>query len=116
VFDAIAACYQMSIPHPQIRHAGMKEQQFGPYDEPATAAWPDVGVHYLSDRLLIGIDPKMQLAPSPPQADAVFLIEPFALAIILQTPVLSTSRCSGSVRSVRFGKIVKPALRRLSVV
>jgi hypothetical protein len=34
-------------------------------------------VHYLSDQLRIGIDPKMQLAPSPPRADAVFLIEPF---------------------------------------
>jgi len=33
----------------------------------------------------IGIDPKMQLAPAPPRSDAVFLIEPFALAVNLQT-------------------------------
>jgi uncharacterized Zn-finger protein len=31
------------------------------------------------------IDSKMQLAPSPARADAVFLIEPFALAVNLQT-------------------------------
>jgi hypothetical protein len=69
------------------------------------------------DKLMrIGIDPKMQLAPPARGPDAVLLIEPFALAVNLQTPVLSTSRCSGSVRSIRFGKIVRPPPRRLSVV
>ena len=33
----------------------------------------------------IGIDTQMQLAPTPTGSDAVFLIEPFALAVDLQT-------------------------------
>ena len=37
------------------------------------------------DFMRIGIDTEMQLAPAPARADAVFLIEPFALAVNLQT-------------------------------
>jgi hypothetical protein len=37
------------------------------------------------DFMRIGIHFKMQLAPSPLRSDAVFLIEPFALAVNLQT-------------------------------
>ena len=37
------------------------------------------------DLMRVGVDTEMQLAPSPSRSDAVFLIEPFALAVNLQT-------------------------------
>ena len=73
------------------------------------------GQFHGDDFMCIGIDTEMQLAPSSARTNAVLLVEPFALAVNLQS-VLSTSRCSGSLRSTRFGKIVRPPLRRLIVV
>jgi hypothetical protein len=49
------------------------------------------------DFMRSGIHTEMQFAPPAAGPDAVLLIEPFALAVDL-SPVLSTSRCSGSVR------------------
>ena len=41
------------------------------------------------DFMRIGIDTQMQLAPPPTRPDAVFLIEPFALAVNLQTSAVN---------------------------
>jgi hypothetical protein len=68
-----------------------------------------------NDLMRVSIDTEMQLAPSAPGPDAVFLIEPFTLAVDFQTTAVD-SRCSGSLRSIRFGKIGRPPPRRLSVV
>jgi hypothetical protein len=50
----------------------------------------------------VAVDTEMQLAPTPARADAVFLIEPFALAVNLQTRAVDQEvQRLGAVNSLR---------------
>jgi hypothetical protein len=53
--------------------------------------------------------------PAPAPADAVFMIEPFALAVNLQ-PGAVDQQMQWLRALIGFGKIVRPPPRRLSVV
>jgi hypothetical protein len=62
------------------------------------------------DFMRIGIDTQMQLAPTPTRSDAVFLIEPFALAVNLQASAIDQTSCPFPARG-NPGKEARPGLR-----